>query len=109
MPILDTRKYKELAGGVGQLVSDLVLTLLSWIVEEERNRIKKAQSEGIAIAKERGAFKGSLEAEAKGKDRLIYNVVVQLLKQNESVVNIHRETGLAMNTIYSIKRQLKID
>lgn len=38
MPILDTRKYKELAG-VGQLVSDLVLTLLSWMVEEERNRI----------------------------------------------------------------------
>jgi len=56
-----------------------------------------------------GLSKGSLEAEAKGKDRFIYNVVVQLLKQNESVVNIHRETGLARNTIYSIKRQLKID
>ncbi|MEC1305452.1 MULTISPECIES: recombinase family protein [Lysinibacillus] len=111
MPILDTRKYKELAG-VGQLVSDLVLTLLSWMVEEERNRIKTAQSEGIAIAKERGAFKGKpkkYHAEAKGKDRLIYNVVVQLLKQNESVMNIHRETGLARNTIYSIKRQLEID
>nr|WP_315063148.1 recombinase family protein [uncultured Lysinibacillus sp.] len=112
MPILDTRKYKELAGGVGQLVSDLVLTLLSWMVEEERNRIKTAQSEGIAIAKERGAFKGKprkYHAEAKGKDRLIYNVVVQLLKQNESVVNIHRETGLARNTIYSIKKQLEFE
>ncbi|OCX64161.1 recombinase [Lysinibacillus sp. AR18-8] len=111
MPILDTRKYKELAG-VGQLVSDLVLTLLSWMVEEERNRIKTAQSEGIAIAKERGAFKGKprkYHAEAKGKDRLIYNVVVQLLKQNESVVNIHRETGLARNTIYSIKKQLEFE
>jgi len=111
MPILDTRKYKELAG-VGQLVSDLVLTLLSWMVEEERNRIKTAQSEGIAIAKERGAFKGKprkYHAEARGKDRLIYNVVVQLLKQNESVMNIHRETGLARNTIYSIKKQLEFE
>jgi len=108
MPILDTRKYKELAG-VDQLVSDLMLTLLSWMVEEERNRIKTAQSEGIAIAKERGTFKGKpkkYHAEAKGKDRLIYNIVVQLLKQNESVVNIHRETGLARNTIYSIKNEL---
>ncbi|WP_418300787.1 recombinase family protein [Lysinibacillus fusiformis] len=84
--------------------------LLSWMAEKERNRIKTAQSEHIDIAKERGAFKGKprkYHAEAKGKDRLIYNVVVQLLKQNESVVNIHRETGLCRNTIYSIKRQLE--
>jgi hypothetical protein len=32
MPILDTKKYKELEG-VGQLVSDLVLTLLSWMTK----------------------------------------------------------------------------
>lgn len=51
MPILDTRKYKE-HEGVGQLVSDLVLTLLSWMVEEERTRIRTAQREGIEIAKE---------------------------------------------------------
>lgn len=41
MPILDTRKYKDLEG-IGQLVSDLVLTLLSWMVEEERERIRTA-------------------------------------------------------------------
>ncbi|WP_231630220.1 recombinase family protein [Lysinibacillus sp. ZYM-1] len=72
-------------------MSDLFLTLLSWMVEEERNRIKTAQREGIVIAKERGAFKGKprkYHADAMGKDRLIYNIVVQLL-QNESVVNIH--------------------
>ncbi|WP_026585085.1 recombinase family protein [Bacillus sp. J33] len=109
MPILDTRKYKELEG-VGQLVSDLVLTLLSWTVEEERNRIRTAQREGIAIAKERGAFKGKpkkYHAGAKGKDRLIYNEIVRLLKQNESVMNIHRETGISRNTIYGIKKELE--
>src|SRR5690625_6876652 len=42
MPILDTRKYKELEG-VGQLISDIVLSLLSWMVDEERERIKTAQ------------------------------------------------------------------
>lgn len=56
--------------GVGQLVIDLVLTLLSWMVEEERDRNKKAQREGIILAKERGAFKGKsrkYHTEAKGK------------------------------------------
>ncbi|MDL5041587.1 recombinase family protein [Heyndrickxia coagulans] len=57
MPILDTRKYKELQG-VGQLVSDLVLTLLYWMVEEERERIRIAQREGIEIAKRQGKFQG---------------------------------------------------
>jgi len=53
MPLLDTRKYKELEG-VGQLVSDIVLSLLSWMVDEERERIRTAQREGIEIAKEQG-------------------------------------------------------
>lgn len=109
MPILDTRRYKDLEG-VGQLVSDLVLTLLSWMAEEERIRIRTAQREGIEIAKKRGAFTGKpkkYHAEAKGKDRLIYNEVVRLLGQNESVMNIHRETGLARNTIYAIKKEIE--
>src|SRR5690625_5034019 len=53
MPILDTRKYKELEG-VGQLITEIVLSLLSWMVEEERERIKTAQREGIEIAKKAG-------------------------------------------------------
>ena len=109
MPILDTRKYKELEG-VGQLVSDLVLTLLSWMVEEERNRIKTTQREGIAIAKERGAFKGKpkqYHAGAKGKDKVIYDRVVELLRRGTSVMNIHREVGLSRNTIYSIRKEME--
>lgn len=109
MPILDTRKYNELEG-VGQLVSNLVLTLLSWMVEEERNRIKTAQREGIEIAKERGAYKGGQKryhAGAKGKDKVIYDQVVELLKKGTTVMGIHREVGLSRNTIYSIKRETR--
>ncbi|MCT1391912.1 recombinase family protein [Peribacillus frigoritolerans] len=57
MPVLNTAKYKEFEG-IGKLVSDIFLTVLSWTVEEERKRIKEAQKEGIAIAKEKGKFKG---------------------------------------------------
>jgi DNA invertase Pin-like site-specific DNA recombinase len=108
MPILDTRKYRELEG-VGQLVSDLVLTLLSWMVDEERNRIRTAQREGIQIAKEKGVYTGrkrKYHAGAKGKDKVIYERVVDLIKQGTSVMEIHREVGLSRNTIYSIKREI---
>ncbi|MGG0717653.1 recombinase family protein [Robertmurraya massiliosenegalensis] len=109
MPILDTRKYKELEG-VGQLVSDLVLTLLSWMVEEERTRIRNAQREGIEIAKKQGKFRGGKKKYHKGatgRDKVIYDEVVRCLKENVSVMDIHRKTGLSRNTIYSIKNENK--
>src|SRR5699024_85007 len=108
MPILDTRKYKELEG-VGQLVSDLVLTLLSWMVDEERERIRAAQREGIEIAKEQGKFKGGKKryhSNAVGKDKVIYNEVIRCLDEGVSVMDIHIRTGLARNTIYKIKSEM---
>lgn len=107
MPILDTRKYKELEG-VGQLVSDLVLTLLSWMVEEERTRIRTAQREGIEIAKKQGKFRGGKKKYhkgANGKEKVLYDEVVRCLNENVSVMDIHRKTGLSRNTIYSIKQE----
>lgn len=105
MPILDTRKYKNLEG-VGQLISDLVLTLLSWMVDEERKRIKVAQREGIEIAKKKGKYKGGKKRyheNATGRDKIIFDEVIKLLGENTSVMDIHRKTGLARGTIYSIK------
>ncbi|MFI9225256.1 recombinase family protein [Peribacillus frigoritolerans] len=109
MPILDTRKYKELEG-VGQLVSDLVLTLLSWMVDEERNRIKTAQREGIQIAKEKGVYTGKKKkyhAGAKGKDKIIYDQVIQLLAAGESVKQTAEKTELSRNTVYRIKKEIE--
>ena len=51
MPLLNTTNNKDL---LGTLISDLVLTLLSYVAENERNLIKQRQSEGIAAAKLRG-------------------------------------------------------
>lgn len=52
MPLLDTRKYKDL-DGIGELVTSLVLEILSWLAEEERFKIKQRQKEGIYSAKMR--------------------------------------------------------
>lgn len=51
MPVLDTRREKNL---LGTFISDIVLALLSYIAENERANIRQRQAEGIAAAKARG-------------------------------------------------------
>ena len=51
MPLLDTRQGRDL---VGTLIADIVLQLLSYVAQTEREFIRQRQAEGIAAAKERG-------------------------------------------------------
>ena len=51
MPLLDTRRGKDL---MGTFLSDVVLQILSFVAENERSNIKQRQAEGIAIAKAKG-------------------------------------------------------
>ena len=51
MPLLDTRRGKDL---MGTFLSDIVLQVLSFVAENERENIRKRQAEGIAAAKARG-------------------------------------------------------
>lgn len=51
MPLLDTRRGKDL---IGAFLSDIVLQVLSFVAENERTNIRQRQAEGIAAAKARG-------------------------------------------------------
>ena len=51
MPLLDTRNGKDL---MGTFIADLVLQILSFVAQSERENIKKRQQEGIAAAKAKG-------------------------------------------------------
>ena len=51
MPLLDTRNGKDL---MGTFIADLVLQILSFVAENERENIRKRQEQGIAAAKKRG-------------------------------------------------------
>ena len=51
MPLLDTRRGKDL---MGTFLSDIVLQVLSFVAENERTNIKQRQAEGIAAAKAKG-------------------------------------------------------
>ena len=55
MPVLDTRREKNL---LGTLISDLVLALLSYVAESEYSTIHQRQAEGIAAARARGVKLG---------------------------------------------------
>ncbi|MCD8314405.1 MAG: recombinase family protein [Firmicutes bacterium] len=60
MPLLDTRRGKDL---MGTFLSDIVLQVLSFVAENERTNIKQRQAEGIAAARERGVTFGRPEKE----------------------------------------------
>ena len=51
MPLLNTTKYKD---SIGNFISDLILQVLSWLAEDERDRIRTRQREGIDSALSNG-------------------------------------------------------
>lgn len=59
MPILDTRTNKDL---IGTLISDIVLQLLSYVAQAEREFNHQRQAEGIAIARAKGKHLGDRES-----------------------------------------------
>ena len=64
MPLLDTRSGKDL---MGTFIADLVLQILSFVAQSERENIRKRQAEGIAAAKARGVRFGRPERSVPGK------------------------------------------
>lgn len=61
MPLLDTTTSGN--NLTGKFVADMVLQILSYVAENERNNIRKRQEEGIAIAKTQGKYKGRAKKE----------------------------------------------
>jgi len=55
MPLLNTRRYKDLPG---TLIADLVQNLLSFVSRNERENIRQRQAAGIVVAKARGVCFG---------------------------------------------------
>lgn len=69
MPLLDTRRGKDLTG---ELISDIVLQLLSYVAQTEREFIKQRQAEGIAAAKARGVQFGRKPLPRPAEYELVY-------------------------------------
>lgn len=102
MDILDTRKNKDLTG---QLISDIVLKLLSYVAEKERENIKKRQAEGIAIAKSKGVYTGRKAIEV---DKVAFaSVYEEVLRGERTNAYAMQKLGLKRNTYYKAVQEYK--
>lgn len=95
-----------------KLIRNMIVQLLSWTAQNEREEIKRKQRQGIEIAKRKGHYKGrpvKYSAEAKNpRDRMIYHVIVNKLKQEEPIKKVAEETGVTRDTVYRIKNEISL-
>lgn len=92
MPLLDTRHDKDL---LGTFIADLVLQVLSFVAQNERENIRKRQAEGIAVAKRNGVRFGP-KPQPLPKN---FSEIFLLWKQgNISMTEAAKRTGMARST-----------
>ena len=103
MPLLDTR----MADGslTNRLVSDLVLQILSFVAENERENIRKRQEQGIAAAKKRGVRFGRPESETPED----FITVVKSWKQgNIKLEEVLETCHMSKSTFYRKLRKINL-
>lgn len=102
MPLLDTRRGKDL---VGTFLSDIVLQVLSFVAENERNSIRQRQAEGIAAARARGVHLGRPVKEAPADfDRIVKAWEKKEIRMAEAM----QMTGMSETTFYRRRREMQL-
>ncbi len=103
MPLLDTRLGKDL---VGTFVSDIVLQVLSFVAENERDNIKQRQAEGIAVAREKGVNFGRPEKPLPVDfAQLVDAIDNRLISRAEA----SKMCGISLSTLYRRIRKYKLE
>ena len=94
MPLLDTRKSKDL---LGTLISDLVLSILSYVAETERKFIRERLKEGISAARKRGVRFGRPTATLPD----VFHIYASRYKNHEiTLVEAAEKCGMAKSTFW---------
>lgn len=102
MPMLDTRNGKDL---MGTFIADLVLQILSFVAQSERENIKKRQAEGIAAAKAKGVKFGRPEKEVPDDFGKIVRAWEQKKLPFEEVL---KKCGMSEATFYRRLREYRL-
>lgn len=97
MPLLDTTQYKDT---LGTFVSDLVLQVLAFVSERERDNILQRQAEGIKVAKAQGKHLGRPQLNLAS----ISKQQRQLLEQNYPKWKSKEITGVQFMTLLELKK-----
>ena len=101
MPLLDTRVGKDLTG---KFVADLVLQILSYVAQTEREAIRQRQAEGIAAAKARGVKFGRPRIPLPSDFHVVSELYRrQMITSRESarMLSVSQDTFLRWNKTYS--------
>ena len=99
MPLLDTREERDLAS---RLISDIVLELLSYVAQTEREFIRKRQAEGILAAKEQGTHLGRKALQLPKN----YEKIFHLWNKGELSANkASKKLGVSRNTFLKWARK----
>jgi len=101
MPLLDTRNGKDL---VGTFLADSVLQILSFVAQNERETIRKRQSEGIAAARSRGVVWGR---PIKKPPENFGEVVKRWRRGSLPMADVLAQTGLTSATFYRRLREFQ--
>ena len=102
MPLLDTRNGRDL---MGTFIADLVLQILSFVEQNERENIKKRQAQGIAAAKEKGVQFGRPEVPMpKNFKEIVKQWEKQLIFTNAAL----KKCDMSKMTFYRRRRELKL-
>jgi DNA invertase Pin-like site-specific DNA recombinase len=102
MPLLDTRNGKDL---MGTFIADLVLQILSFVAENERENIKKRQAKGIAAAKTRGVRFGRL---LKSPPEDFTETIREWERGIQTFAEAPERTGLKEATFYNRLREFRV-
>lgn len=102
MPILNTRDNQN--GLTGRLITDIVLKLLGYVAERERDNIKTRQAEGIASAKSRGVKFGRPVSELPKDFIRCYELYKQGLIKVKDVMSM---CNIAKSTFYKYAQSIK--
>lgn len=99
MPMLDTRQYKDL---LGSFISDLILSVLGYVAEQETEFRRQRQAEGIKIAKEQGKHLGRPRAEYPSNFKEQY----ELWKAGKQTAKVTMENlRLKRTTFYKLVKE----
>ena len=102
MPLLDTRNGKDL---MGTFIADLVLQILSFVAQSERDNIKKRQAQGIAAARARGVHMGR---PGKRLPENFEELAKQWARGKLTTTELMRQTELKETTLYRRLREFSI-
>jgi DNA invertase Pin-like site-specific DNA recombinase len=102
--LFDSRKFREM-GDIGKLMEDQFLSLLAYVAEQERKKIKQRQAEGIAVAKAEGKHLGRPVATIDAKK---FKEIYKTWKTGEiTAVQASKGLGLSKPTFYRRVQELE--